>query len=196
MRTVGSLLCAVLVSRSLVGQARRVDAQLYAITVNIPDTGSTISVTAGVFLRAFEYDTIRLHLEGMRIDSVWRVDRATATPFDYDGHVITVPAGGQAPSGIGITYHGAPQDGLIIGISARGRRVAFADNWPKRARYWIPTIDDPADKALVSFKVHTPTSWRVVSNGRTATQDNWVESHPIPTYTMVMGAGEFTVSKH
>jgi len=196
MRTVGSLLFAALLAGSAAGQQHPVNARLYAVSLTIPDTGSTIQATAVVFVRAFEYDTIVLSLEGMHVDSVWRLDRGTPTPFRYDGHVITVPAGGQSPSGIGITYHGAPQDGLIIGTNARGHRVAFADNWPERARYWIPTIDRPGDKALVSFKVTTPASWRVVSNGRAAAPDNWVESHPIPTYTMVIGAGEFTVSKH
>jgi aminopeptidase N len=196
MRTAGSLLCAVLASSGLVAQARNVDARLYAITVTIPDTGSVIQATVGVFVRALEYDTIRLDLEGMQIDSVWRLDRGAATPFAYDGHVVSVPGGGQAPPGIGITYHGVPQDGLIIGNNAHGHRVAFADNWPERARYWIPTLDHPADKALVSFKVRMPSAWRVVSNGTPATPDNWVEGHPIPTYTMVIGAGELSVSRH
>lgn len=196
MRTVASLLFAALWAGSAAGQQHTVNARLYAVALTIPDTGSTIQATAGVFIRAFEYDTIRFSLEGMQVDSVWRLDRGTPVPFNYDGHVITVPAGGQAPSGIGINYHGAPRDGLLIGTNARGRRVAFADNWPERARYWIPTIDRPGDKALVSFKVKTPSSWRVVSNGRAAAPDNWVESHPIPPYTMVIGAGEFTVSSH
>ena len=196
MRTGGSVVLAALLAGNAAAQRPPVNARLYAVSLTIPDTGSTIQATAGVFLRAFEYDTIRFSLEGMQVDSVWRLDRGTPVPFHYDGHIITVPAGGQAPSGIGIRYHGAPQDGLIIGTNARGRRVAFADNWPERARYWIPTIDRPGDKAQVSFKVKTPASWRVVSNGRAAAPDNWVESHPIPTYTMVVGAGEFTVSRH
>jgi aminopeptidase N len=199
MRTVGSLFVAYLAAGSALGQQRSVDVRMYAITVTIPDTGSVVQAVASVSVRAFEYDTIRLDLEGMQVDSVWRIegiDRGMSTSFQYDGHVITVPTGGRAPSGLAIKYHGSPQDGLIIGTNARGRRVAFADNWPERARYWIPTIDEPRDKALVAFNVKTPSSWRVIANGRAAGPGNWVESHQIPTYTMVIGAGEFTVSKH
>ena len=37
---------------------------------------------------------------------------------------------------VAITYHGVPQDGLIVGTNAHGHRVVFADNWPERARFW------------------------------------------------------------
>jgi len=203
MRTVNSLLLALALAPTVQGQQRRADARMYVISLTIPDTGSVIHATAMVVLGAVAYDTIRLDLEGMQVDSVWRsngFDYSTPTPFSYDGHVITVvitvPTGGHIPAGLAIRYHGSPRDGLIIGTSARGRRVAFADNWPQRARYWIPTIDEPRDKAVVGFNVGVPASWRVVANGKAVTPTNWAESHAIPTYTMVIGAGEFTVSKH
>ena len=46
------------------------------------------------------------------------------------------------------------------------------------------------------FTVTAPQSWRVVGNGTSGGPGRWNEPHPIPTYTMVIGAGEFTVSKH
>jgi aminopeptidase N len=74
--------------------------------------------------------------------------------------------------------------------------VAFADNWPERARYWIPTLDHPRDKALVDFCLTAPRGWRLVAPGRAEPLRCYGERHAIPTYTMVLGAGEFTVSNH
>jgi len=135
------------------------------------------------------------------------------SPFQYDGKVLRIPLGPrpQPPSSVyspdyetvAIDYHGVPQDGLIEGVNAHGHRVVFADNWPERARFWLATVDRPADKAKSSFDVEVPPSWRVVSNGLEVFPDQrrpglwwWMTRRPIPTYTMVIGAGQFTVSHH
>src|SRR5437588_2054924 len=81
------------------------------------------------------------------------------SPFHYDGHILRIPVGSRISGtllvldyeSVAITYHGVPQDGLIVGTNAHGHRVVFADNWPERARFWLPTIDRPGDKAKVTF---------------------------------------------
>jgi aminopeptidase N len=133
------------------------------------------------------------------------------SPFGYDGHVLRIPVGSRVSptllnldfESVAITYHGVPQDGLIVGTNAHGHRVVFADNWPERGRFWLPTVDRPGDKAKVTFIVKAPPSWKVVANGarvsgnvRSAGTWWWETKRPIPTYTMVIGAGEFSVSKH
>ena len=96
-----------------------------------------------------------------------------------------------------IAYHGTPQDGLI--------GAAFGDNWPERACFWLPTIDESGDKATVEFTVDAPADRRIVALGKLfrvarATPGRrlwtWFESHPVPTYVMVIGAGRFSVSRH
>src|SRR5439155_13914358 len=117
----------------------------------------------------------------------------------YDGRVLRIPLPPGPPVlRAAIWYHGSPQDGLIIGPNAHGRRVVFADNWPERARFWVPTVDQPHDKARTWVLVEAPAGWRVVANGASSPNwgNHWDEMHPIPVYTMVIGAGEFTVSKH
>ncbi len=133
------------------------------------------------------------------------------SPFRYDGHVLRIPVGSRISGtllvldyeSVAIAYHGVPQDGLIVGTNAHGHRVVFADNWPERARFWLPTVDRPGDKAKVTFMVKAPPSWKVVANGARMSRNtpsagmwSWETQRPIPTYTMVIGAGEFTVSKH
>ena len=107
---------------------------------------------------------------------------------------------------ISVQYRGVPDDGLIIGENLHGDRTIFADNWPNRARFWFPSVDHPSDKATVSFTVHVPADWNVVANGHMAgfpqrsgpealgggwgkRSWRWETGVPIPTYTMVVGAG-------
>ena len=213
MRTVGRLLAALLLATPAIAQRSRADARIYLFTLHIPDTGSVVTGLAWVTIRraAGASDTMRLNLVGMQVDSVWRADgydSRTSVDFRYDGHILStvVPTNAGGTASIQVKYHGSPQDGLIIGSTARGRRAAFADNWPLRARFWLPTIDQPVDKASVSFLVDAPEGWRVVGNGKAQpctrqVQEQrvlcrWEEIRPIPTYTMVIGAGEFTVSQH
>jgi aminopeptidase N len=199
MRTVGSIVLMLLATKGAAAQQRDPDAQAYLFSLTIPDSGAIIRGKTSAVLRVSGYDTVRLNLVNMQVDSVWRgngFDAFVLVPFHYDGRVLSVATGGQNVVELEIQYHGTPQDGLIIGPNSRGRRVAFGDNWPERARYWIPTLDHPSDKAPATFAVEAPKSWRVVANGTNRLADRWTESHPIPTYTMVIGAGDFTVSKH
>ena len=207
MRTVGSLLVALLLSESAVAQRGGIDVKSYHLGITIPDSGRGIRGQAWVsFERSVPGDSVlTLNLVGMNVDEVVVTYIDQDREFDirdfrYDGRVLRIPlpAGPPALQAV-IFYHGSPQDGLIIGPNAHGRRVAFADNWPERARFWLPTVDHPSDKAIAWFSIKVPAGWRVVANGRlTSAGDGreWDESHPIPTYTMIIGAGEFTVSKH
>ena len=44
-------------------------------------------------------------------------------------------------------------DGLIIDRNIYGERTFFGDNWPDRARHWLPVIDHPYDKATSEMVV-------------------------------------------
>jgi aminopeptidase N len=141
-----------------------------------------------------------------------RLHQVTPVRFQYDGHVLRLaigkyptswPSGYPRYEGISIRYHGVPPDGLIQGTNAHGRRVVFADNWPQRARFWLATVDRPGDKAFVNFRVQAPPAWKVVSNGEAVAEREhpsgrwwWVTENRIPTYTMVIGGGQFSVSTH
>jgi aminopeptidase N len=101
-----------------------------------------------------------------------------------------------------IVYSGVPADGLIISQNKFGDRTFFADNWPDRARHWIPTVDHPSDKALVEFIVSAPDHYQVVSNGRLVEEydwrpglriTHWSTTQPLPTKIMVIGVARFAV---
>ena len=191
------------------------DVTNYALTLDLPDTGATIRGRAVLTIaRSSHADTLRLDLIALHVDSVLVNDRAT--PFVRDDFSIRVPlpAGGNDTLAVAVRYAGAPSDGLIVRTDSTGRWTAFGDNWPQRARYWIPSIDEPGDKATVTWTVVAPSSRRVVANGelleetplrdsagpvamtggmtvargvpRTLTR--WRESRPIPPYLMVIAA--------
>jgi len=102
-----------------------------------------------------------------------------------------------------ITYHGIPKDGLIISVNKFGERVFFGDNWPDRARHWLPSVDHPSDKALVDFVVQAPAHYQVVSNGRLVDQkqegdmqiSHWKSDVPLPTKVMVIGVAHFAIQE-
>lgn len=193
------------------------DVVAYAFQIVLPDTGNVIAARATVEFRrpAGAPDTLVLDLVGMTVDSVGTRVNDPRIPepyawlhYAYDDTLLDVAlpaARGDAPGNVVVFYHGAPSDGLLIEQDARGRRSVFADDWPERARYWLPTVDSPADKARVTWLVNAPAGWRVIANGvltqtgASADGTTWwgyEEHHPIPTYTMVVGAGAMTVSRH
>jgi len=198
MRTEAVAVAALLVAGPAAAQGTGLNVKRYDFAILLADTGARILGHAVITLHRRDTgdSVLTLNLSGMTVDSVWEAVGGRRS-YSYDGARLSVRL---APSDtqVVVLYRGVPADGLIIGRNSRGRRVVFGDNWPQRARYWLPTVDDPSDKALVHFIVGVPASWRVVSNGRARSRDlpAWWESHPIPTYTMVIGAGEFTVSNH
>jgi aminopeptidase N len=97
---------------------------------------------------------------------------------------------------ITITYKGIPINGLVIGKNKFGNRTWFGDNWPNRAQYWLPCVDNPADKATITWGVLAPKEYTVVANGmlvgksaENSKMNFWkfYESNPIPTKVAVIG---------
>ena len=194
---VVAVLAGALLAVPVSGQSR-INVTGYAFSIRIPDTGSVITAVARISYRGAPTGGLRLDLVGLTVDSVRAAGHTL--PFTYDGQVIGIPSARSDPEEpLEVFYHGMPRDGLIVQTNARGRRSAFGDNWPERARNWLPTVDAPRDKARVAFIVTAPNGWCVVANGITADcrqSCSWIETRPIPTYTMVLGAGVFSVSRH
>ena len=193
------------------------DALRYYIALNLTEaTASPPRIRAvariDVALVAPRRDTLVLDFTGLR---VLRVEVGIGAPgddveFRHDAGRLHVPVPAAAAVGdtlrVSVGYDGTPDDGLIIRDNVHGVRTAFADNWPDRARFWFPSIDHPSDKATVSFVVIAPPGWTVIANGPRDDADasahpldrpsdgrwRFTANEPIPTYTMVIGAGPLT----
>ncbi|MGD0753417.1 MAG: M1 family metallopeptidase [Bacteroidales bacterium] len=110
----------------------------------------------------------------------------------------SVKAGSQGI--ISIDYSGVPADGLIISENKFGDRTFFADNWPDRARNWIPCVDHPYEKATVDFIITSPDHYEVVGSGylveescmpRHTKLTHWKEDVPLATKVMAIGVAPF-----
>jgi aminopeptidase N len=204
--SLACLTTAVAASGQVAGpQAYRpgVDVTDYSITLDLPDRGATIDGRAVLAVRRWSpVDTLVLDLVGLRVDSVLVGDKPA--PFARTDSTVRIPiprAAGDSFA-VAVRYGGEPKDGLIIRSDSSGRWTAFGDNWPNRARNWIPSIDHPSDKATVTWIVRAPSDRRVVANGelveeaplptragglpRTITR--WREDRPIAVYLMVIAA--------
>jgi aminopeptidase N len=180
-----------------------IDVLDYDITLELPDTGAMlrgdVTVTAR---RAAGVGTLRLDLvRGLEVREVQLDGRDV--PVVRTDVAIDVPlatATGDSLQ-VRVRYDGVVRDGLIVRKDAEGRWTWFGDNWPDRARQWLPTVDHPSDKATVSWTIRAPAGRTVVANGTLIgtrplggsgagrTETRWRESHPVPTYVMVIGAG-------
>ena len=147
-------------------------------------------------------DELPLDLVGLGVRSV-HVDGNPSTFAYIEGKLIVRLDSARDTVLVAVAYHGTPDDGLIIRPNVHGFPTAFVDNWPNRTRFWLPSVDHPADKATAGFTVHAPNGWQVVANGAqiaepSATDDGkttwrWATRVPHPTYTLVAGAAEFAI---
>ena len=127
-------------------------------------------------------------------------------PFTHENDVLSLalatPSQADEQRTFTITYQGIPIDGLFISTNKYGERTFFGDNWPNRARHWLPTVDHPSDKALCEFVVTAPDQYQVVGCGALVEETNlnnqqrlthWRSTVPMATKVMVIGVARFAV---
>ena len=173
----------------------------YEFHIDLPDAGPSIRGQAWITLtRERPVDTLSLDLMRLQVTKV-EIDRK---PVDFrrtDSTIlISVPRTVPMRFTVFIVYKGAPTDGLVSEKDSAGRWGYFGDNWPNRARYWLPAIDRPDAKASVTWVVTAPFDKAIVANGmlsdntsariggRKVLLSRWTERAPIPPYLMVIAA--------
>ncbi len=194
-------------------QQRNIDVLHYKYHIELNDKNDTIYGVAAIQFKLLDsIRRIQFNLvtrtetgKGMKIDKIdgpgIRGFMKTADSINIFLASASGPAMNDTVTYI-ITYHGIPEDGLIISRNKHNHRTFFADNWPDRAHYWIPCVDDPADKASVEFLVIAPDHYQVISNGILIKETNLEENRklthykedlPLPTKVMVIGVADFAV---
>lgn len=219
-RSVRLALAVLLAAASVHAQSHPtgadVDVTGYRFAISLPDALDRIDgqATVNVVVLRDGVDALTLDLVGLRPDGKGMTVTAvsaggrTELAYTHDGDRLTIRLGRDARAGDRLTvtvfYGGVPADGLILGTNRHGERVAFGDNWPERARNWLPTLDRPDDKATVEWSVSAPAAVQVIANGRLVEQTDtvegvrltrYVEAVPIPTYGMVIGVARFAVER-
>jgi aminopeptidase N len=141
---------------------------------------------------------------GMTIAGVSEAGRPLAHRHEGDRLSVRLEPAGRAGEERSLTvrYSGVPATGLLIANNKHGERTFFSDNWPVKARHWLPTIDHPYDKATSEMIVTAPAHYQVVSNGLLVEEtdlgdgrrlSHWRQSVPIATWLNVVGVARFAV---
>lgn len=142
--------------------------------------------------------------KGMTVAAVTRAGRAV--PFEHRDDRLRVPLPAGARAGdedeLAVRYRGVPADGLRFLENLHGERAVFSENWPDRARQWLPSVDHPYDKATGEFVVTAPAHYQVVSNGALVEEvdlagglrrTHWRQSVPIASWLYAIGVARFAL---
>ncbi len=189
-----------------------IDILHYSFLLNLSDSTDVIKGKAIITfnLKKVNINKLRLDLikkeadgKGMTVISVESNGKALEYAHDSDVLLVSLPfTKANVEQTITIFYEGIPKDGLAIGNNKYGDRCFFSDNWPNKARNWLPTVDHPYDKATSEFLVTAPVKYQVVSNGLMVEESNvgngmrmthWKQSVPIACWLYVLGVSEFAV---
>jgi aminopeptidase N len=187
-----------------------VDIVHYDFSISISDTNNiiyghaaiTVNFTGSVNTLGFDLKNEGINEKGMMVQSITFNKGSLRWVHTGNRIVITLDESIRAGSqGIfNIDYSGVPADGLIISNNKYGERTFFADNWPDRARNWLPCVDHPYDKATVDFLITSPDHYEVVGSGylveessmsRHTKLTHWKEDVPIATKVMAIGIAPF-----
>src|ERR1041384_5451289 len=99
---------------------------------------------------------------------------------------------------IEIDFHGTPKYGIRFFPDRQQVYTIFSTS------QWMVCVDDPADKATLTFKLILPANLTPVANGNFISEtklpnnkhsSEWVQKTPIPTYIIGFAAGPFHVFK-
>lgn len=190
-----------------------VDIEQYRFEVTLSDgsdaiegrtTVSILFTSAGVTELVLDLIGERPDGLGMTVGGAYQGDQPL--DFSHEDDVLRIalpePSRAGSRSNVSIEYSGRAAEGLEIGPNKFGDRTFFSDNWPNRARHWLPTIDHPYDKASSEMVVTAPSHYQVVSNGvRVEESDHldgtrtthWVQRAPIASWLYVLGVARFAV---
>ena len=188
-----------------------IDILNYSFELHLNDSTDIIYGTANIKLSIKpNEDNVRFDLisknkegKGMSVENI--LFNGKEIPYSHVDNVINIDTRGIVYSisdMITVKYEGIPITGLIIGPNMHGDRTFFSDNWPNKARNWLPLVDHPYDKSTTDFIVIAPNHYQVISNGLLVEETNinkdlkkthWRQSVPISCWLYAIGVAEFAV---
>jgi len=192
----------------------RVDIINYRFALELNDQDNRISGTADVDLLFVGAGDASLRFDltnrdtaaglGMTVSTVSADGAGLAFTHRDNALTITLPRRFDAGQRLRlqIAYAGVPASGLKIANNKHGDRTFFSDNWPDKARHWLPTVDHPYDKATSEMIVTAPAHYQVISNGLLVEETDlpggrrrtyWRQSVPIAPWLYVLGVARFAV---
>ncbi|HEX6649501.1 MAG TPA: M1 family metallopeptidase [Pyrinomonadaceae bacterium] len=192
----GVVVLGILLAHSVVHAATSLDVLDYNATLE-PDIAAK-SVKGTVRIRfSTESQEAEFNCGELTIDSV-RLAGA-ALKFSVTDHRLRVSLPkSQRTKQIDIEFHGTPKYGIRFFPDRQQVYTIFSTS------QWMVCVDDPADKATLTFKLILPANLTPIANGQLVSQrelpnkkqiSEWQQRIPIPTYTFGFAAGPFRGAK-
>jgi aminopeptidase N len=187
-----------------------IDVLHYLFRLTLDDQTGAIDGEATVTVRIVRDDVREIALDlssvaaerGMTVLGV-SCDRRPVE-YRHSGNRLLLTPASVASAGTDLSftvrYRGVPAAGLRPLDNVYGERTIFSDNWPDRARQWLPTVDHPYDKATAEFVVTAPSQYQVVANGVLVEevdlaggrrQTHWRQDTPIASWLFAVGVARF-----
>lgn len=196
--TKNALVCLVLILLASVaghGSASQ-DVLHYSVTLE-PDIAAK-SVKGSVLIRVSTTSTAaEFDCGELTIDAV----RESSKPLQFSVAKrrlsVSLPTGKRVRE-IEIEFHGAPKYGIRFFPDRQQVYTIFSTS------QWMVCVDDPADKATLTFQLILPVNLTPIANGDFISQrelpnnkriSEWRQSTAIPTYIFGFAAGPFHVVK-
>ena len=196
--------CAVIIALLVAADIARgnIDVTNYTLTLE-PDSANK-SVKGKVLIRFLIKSNNLTHAEfdcgDLTIDSV-RL-RGTTVQFAVKDRrlKVSLPAGlrSKETQEIEVDYHGAPRRGIRFFPDREQVYTIFSTS------HWMVCIDDPADKATLTFRLILPAALTPVANGNFVSQrdlpdkkrvSEWRQGNANPTYVFGFAAGPYRIVK-
>jgi len=196
---VAILISGRVASGSTPAHAGALDVLHYSATLEPDIAGKSVKGTVRIRFST-RSEEAEFNCGELAIDSV-RLAGA-ALKFSLVDHRLRVslPPDPQPPHEreIEIDFHGTPRYGIQFFPDRQQVYTVFSTS------QWMVCVDDPADKATLTFKLILPANLTPVANGRLVSQrelpnykrvSEWQQTTAIPTYIFGFAAGPFQVVK-
>ncbi len=189
---LAAVVLGILIAQCVAHAATSLDVLDYNLTLE-PDIGAK-SVKGTVRIRlSTESQEAAFNCGGLTIDSV-RLAGA-ALKFSVTDHRLRVSLPpGQRIRDIDVEFHGTPRFGIRFFPDRQQVYTIFSTS------QWMVCVDDPADKATLTFKLILPANLTPIANGQLVSQrelpnnrrvSEWQQRTSIPTYIFGFAAGPF-----
>lgn len=159
---------------------------------------SSKSVKGSVLIRvSTTSSTVEFDCGELTIDAVTEAGAPLQFSVSKRRLSVSLPSGKRLRE-IQIDFHGAPKFGIRFFPDRQQVYTIFSTS------QWMVCVDDPADKATLTFKLILPANLTPVANGELVSQrelpnnrrvSEWQQRTPIPTYVFGFAAGPFHVVK-
>ena len=162
-----------------------------------PDIGAK-SVKGSVLIRVSTTSaTVEFDCGELTIDAVHEANNSLQFSVAKRRLSVSLPTGKRVRE-IQIEFHGTPKFGIRFFPDRQQVYTIFSTS------QWMVCVDDPADKATLSFRLILPSNLTAVANGNFISQrdlpnnkrvSEWRQNSAIPTYVFGFAAGPFHVVK-